>query len=74
MSYGPSATVASFFFARVSSDSVSWAGTHLVGVRYRDRELFSAPGNTFTLEPDDWNTGLGAGKWRFWEGSTHLGR
>ena len=35
---------------------------------------FSAPWNTFTLEPDDWNTGLGAGKWRFWEGSADVGR
>ncbi|MCK5651734.1 MAG: hypothetical protein KAJ42_10170, partial [Gemmatimonadetes bacterium] len=39
VSYGPFATDASFFFARVRGDSVRWAGTHLVGVRYQDREL-----------------------------------
>jgi hypothetical protein len=69
VSYGPFATDASFFYARLGSDSLRWAGTHLVGVRYEERELFAAPWNTFTLEPDDWNTGLGAGKWRYWEGS-----
>ena len=67
--FGPFATDASFFFARVGDDSLRWAGTHLVGVRYEDRELFRAPPSTFTLEPDDWNTGFGPGKWRYWEGS-----
>jgi hypothetical protein len=45
---------------------------HMVGVNYDGRELFAAPWNTFTLEPDDWATGLGAGKWRFWEGTLQL--
>jgi hypothetical protein len=69
VSYGPFATDASFFYARVDSDSLHWAGTHLVGLRYGDRELFTAPPSTFTLEPDDWNTGFGPPKWRYWEGS-----
>ena len=69
VSYGPFATDASFFFARLRGDALNWAGTHLVGVRYEDRELFTAPPSTFTLEPDDWNTGFGPGKWRYWEGS-----
>jgi hypothetical protein len=45
---------------------------HLVGANYEDRELFAAPWNTFTLEPDDWATGLGAGKYRYWEGTAEL--
>jgi len=74
VSYGPFATDADFFFARVDGGSVKWAGTNLVGVRFQDRELFTSRWNTFTLEPDDWATGLGASKWRFWEGSAELGR
>jgi hypothetical protein len=72
VSYGPFETDASFFFARRDGDSLYWAGTHLVGARYEDRELFTAPPSTFTLEPDDWNTGFGPGKWRFWEGEAEL--
>jgi hypothetical protein len=72
--YGPFATDADFFIAEVGGDFVEWAGTNLVGVRFRAEELFAAPWNTFTLEPDDWNTGLGASKWRYWEGSAEVGR
>jgi hypothetical protein len=72
VTYGPFSTDASFFFARHSSDSVKWAGMHLIGVNYRDEELFAAPWNTYTLEPDDWATGFGAGKYRFWEGAAQL--
>ena len=70
--YGPFSTDASFLFARVGDDSLSWAGIHLVGMRFHDRELFAARQNTFTLEPDDWETGLGVGKWRYWEGSAEI--
>ncbi|MGD8699034.1 MAG: hypothetical protein PVJ43_07070, partial [Gemmatimonadales bacterium] len=72
VSYGPFVTDASFFFARRGSDSLNWGGTHLVGVRYEGRELFMAPPSTFTLEPDDWNTGRGPGKWRYWEDRVEL--
>jgi hypothetical protein len=72
VTYGPFTTDASFFYARKGHDSLSWSGMHLVGVLYEDRELFAAPWNTFTLEPDDWATGLGAGKYRFWEGTVQL--
>ena len=72
VTYGPFSTDASYFYARRSGDSVKWAGMHLVGVNYEDQELFAAPWNTFTLEPDDWATGLGAGKWRYWEGALEL--
>jgi hypothetical protein len=41
----------------------------MVGVYHDGYELFAAGWNTFTLEPDDWATGLGAGKWRYWEGT-----
>jgi len=69
VSYGPFATDAGFFYARVGDDSLYWGGTHLVGVRYEGHDLFTAPPSTFTLEPDDWNTGFGPAKWRYWEGS-----
>jgi hypothetical protein len=69
VTYGPFATDASFLFARLGSDSIDWAATHMVGVYHGERELFAAGWNTYTLEPDDWATGLGAGKWRYWEGS-----
>jgi len=74
VSYGPFATDANFFFARVGNDSLEWAATNMVGVHFEDRELFAAPWNTFTLEPDDWNTGFGEPKWRYWEGRAELGR
>lgn len=69
VNYGPFTTDASFLYARAGGDSLSWAATHMVGVVYEGQELFAAPWSTFTLEPDDWSTGYGAGKWRFWEGS-----
>jgi len=72
VSYGPFATDASFFFARKGGESLYWAGTHLVGVHHEDRELFAATWGTFTLEPDDWATGLGPGKWRFWDDTVQL--
>jgi len=72
VTYGPFATDASFFFARTGGDGLQWAGTHLVGAYFQDQELFVAPPNTFTLEPDDWNTGFGAGKYRYWEGTVQL--
>ena len=68
VTYGPITTDASFFYARSGSDHLRWAGTHLIGAYYEDEELFSAGWNTYTLEPDDWATGKGAGKWRYWEG------
>jgi len=72
--YGPFSTDANFFFARLGPEMLEWAGTNLVGVRYLDQELFSAPLSTFTLEPDDWSTGIGAPKWRYWEGSAEVRR
>ena len=69
VTYGPFITDASFFFARKGRESLDWAATHVVGVYHEGNELFAAGLNTYTLEPDDWATGLGAGKWRFWEGS-----
>ena len=69
VAYGPFETDASFLFARVGRDSIDWAATHMVGVYHEGDELFTAGWNTYTLEPDDWATGLGAGKWRYWEGS-----
>ncbi|UCD25539.1 MAG: hypothetical protein JSW51_06390 [Gemmatimonadota bacterium] len=72
VTYGPFSTDASFLYARRNEQSLKWAAMHMVGVSYEDRELFAAPWNTFTLEPDDWATGLGAGKYRFWEGMIDL--
>lgn len=69
VTYGPFSTDASFFYARLGSETIDWAATHMVGVYHDDDELFAAGWNTYTLEPDDWATGLGAGKWRYWEGS-----
>jgi len=67
VAYGPFTTDADFFVARLGEETLKWSGTNLVGMRFQDRELFAAPWNTFTLEPDDWATGFGAPKWRFWE-------
>jgi len=72
--YGPFETDADFFFARIADGELTWGGTNLVGMRFQDQELFASRWNTFTLEPDDWATGLGAGKWRYWEGSREIGR
>ena len=69
VTYGPFTTDASFFFSRLGEASIDWAATHMVGVYHQGNELFAAGWNTYTLEPDDWATGLGAGKWRYWEGS-----
>jgi hypothetical protein len=65
---------ANFLFGRVTGDTVEWAGTNLVGMRFGDQVLFEPGWSTFTLEPDDWATRLGAGKWRYWEGETTIRR
>jgi hypothetical protein len=72
--YGPFVTDANFFLGRVSGGTVEWAGTNLVGMNFGGQELFQAGWNTFTLEPDDWATGLGAGKWRYWDGEVEIRR
>ncbi|MFH1763652.1 MAG: hypothetical protein ABIF09_05605, partial [Gemmatimonadota bacterium] len=74
VTYGPFATDADFFLARLRGGRLEWAGTNLVGVRYQAREIFAAPWSTFTLEPDDWATGVGAPKWRFWSDVVEVGR
>ncbi|MCG6987539.1 MAG: hypothetical protein LJF06_05120 [Gemmatimonadetes bacterium] len=71
--YGPFATDADFFLARTTGDTVSWAATNMVGVRYHDQELFAAPSSTYTLQPDDLSsTGKGPPKWRYWSGTAEV--
>jgi hypothetical protein len=70
--YGPFVTDANFLFGRVTGDTVKWAGTNLVGMRFGDQDLFQPGWSTFTLEPDDWATGMGAGKWRYWDGTAAI--
>jgi len=72
--YGPFATDADFLLVRTTGDTMSWAATNVVGVRHGDQEIFAAPWSTFTLEPDDWSTGKGAPKWRYWSGSAEVRR
>ena len=65
-----------FRFGNFQLDSAAWALAPMASITQNtnsvDRELFTAPPSTFTLEPDDWNTGFGPGKWRFWEDRVEL--
>jgi hypothetical protein len=65
--YGPLETDASFLYAKVAGQQLSYVATHMVKVRFQDQVVFEAPANTFPSQPDDLSTGYGPPKWRYWE-------
>jgi len=65
--YGPFETDAYFLYGRLADKKLDFIATHMVKVRYQDKDIFSARPSTFGLQPDDLSTGYGPPKWRYWE-------
>lgn len=65
--YGAFATDASFLYARRAGRELHWCATNMVRVLHEDDVLFAAAPTSFTLQPDDLSTGIGAMKWRYWD-------
>ena len=64
--YGPVETDASFAYAHVRNDTLSFLATHMVKVLFGGREVFSARPNTFWLQPNGSPPVYGLTKWRMW--------
>ena len=67
--YGPFETDAHFFYASVGSDSLRYAASQVLKVRYGDRTLMEALPNTHGLQLDGAPDRVGYVKWRSWEGA-----
>lgn len=65
--YGPFETDAYFLYGRLAEKKLSYTATHMVKIRYQDKDIFAAGPSTFGLQPDDLSTGYGPPKWRYWE-------
>jgi len=65
--YGPFETDAHFSFGTVEADSVRYAASQVLRVRYEDEVLMEALPNTHGLQPDGSDDRVGYVKWRFWE-------
>ncbi len=66
VTYGPIETDAYFFYGSTAGKELTYAATHLVGIKFNGKEVFAAHDNTFALMPDDLGTGFGPSKWRSW--------
>ena len=64
--YGPIETDASFAYAAVRGDKLSFLATHMVKVLFNGQEVFSARPNTFWLQPNGSPTVHALTKWRIW--------
>ncbi|MDQ3013426.1 MAG: hypothetical protein M3X11_22300, partial [Acidobacteriota bacterium] len=65
--YGDFETDASYLFARVKGNEVSYSAATMTKVLYRNQTLMEAKANTFGLQLDGAAARAGVGKWRFWE-------
>jgi len=65
--YGDFETDASYLFARVKGDEVSYAAATMTKILYRNQTLMEAKASTFGLQLDGAPARAGYAKWRFWE-------
>lgn len=72
--YGPFETDAHFFFGTVDADSLRYAASQVLQVRYEDDALMEALPNTHGLQPDGSEDRVGYVKWRFWEDAVEIER
>lgn len=65
--YGGFETDASYLFARIKGNEVSYSAATMTKVRYRDQTLLEALPTTFGLQLDGAPPRTGYARWRFWE-------
>ncbi len=70
--YGDFETDASYLFAKVKGDEVSYSAATMTKIRFRNQPLLEAKANTFGLQLDGAPARTGFAKWRFWEDTVRL--
>ncbi len=70
--YGDFETDASFLFAKIKGDEVSYSAATMTKIRFRNQALLEAKANTFGLQLDGAPARTGFPKWRFWEDTVKL--
>ncbi len=70
--YGDFETDASYLFATLKGDEVSYSAATMTKVLFRDQTLMEALPNTFGLQLDGAPPRTGYAHWRFWEDSVKL--
>lgn len=70
--YGDFVTDASYLFATIKSNEVSYSAATMTRILYRDQTLMEALPNTFGLQLDGAPPRTGYARWRFWEDAVKL--
>jgi hypothetical protein len=70
--YGDFVTDASYLFAAIKSNEVSYSAATMTKILYRDQTLMEALPNTFGLQLDGAPPRTGYARWRFWEDRVKL--
>ncbi len=65
--YGDFVTDASYLFAKLKGDEVSYSAATMTKILYRDQALMESLPNTFGLQLDGGAPRTGYARWRFWE-------
>jgi hypothetical protein len=65
--YGDFETDASYLFATVKKESVTYSASNVLKVLYKNKPLFEALADTHPLQLDGTVERVGYAKWRFWE-------
>jgi hypothetical protein len=70
--YGDFVTDASYLFATIRSNEVSYAAATMTRILYRGQTLMEALPSTFSLQLDGAPPRTGYARWRFWEDAVKL--
>lgn len=70
--YGDFVTDASYLFATIKSDEVSYSAATMTKILFRNQTLMESLPNTFGLQLDDAPPRTGYARWRFWEDKVKL--
>ncbi len=70
--YGDFETDASYLFAALKNNQVSYSAATMTKILYRNQTLMEALPNTFGLQLDGSAPRTGYARWRFWEGSVSV--
>ncbi len=70
--YGEFETDASYLFARVKANEVSYSAATMTKIMFRNQTLLEAKPNSFGLQLDGAPARTGLAKWRFWEDSARI--
>jgi hypothetical protein len=70
--YGDFETDASYLFARIKGDTVSYSAATMTKIFYRNQTLIESLPNTFGLQLDGAPPRTGFARWRYWEESVRV--